>query len=69
MLTPEDGCGISNATHHRVVGGVDAQVGAWPWMALLGYKDRVGEVGFKCGGSLITKRHVLTAAHCIRKDL
>lgn len=69
LLAPNEGCGFSNATHNRVVGGVDAQLNAWPWMALLGYSNILGEVGWKCGGSLITKKHVMTAAHCIRKDL
>lgn len=69
LLTPVEGCGFSNASHNRVVGGVDAQKNAWPWMTLLGYENTLGEIGWKCGGTLITKRHVLTAAHCIRKDL
>lgn len=29
-------------------------------MALVGYKNTVGDVSFKCGGSIISKRHVLT---------
>ena len=29
-------------------------------MALVGYRNSIGEVSFKCGGSLISKRHVLT---------
>uniref|UniRef100_A0A1B0CAP3 CLIP domain-containing serine protease n=1 Tax=Lutzomyia longipalpis TaxID=7200 RepID=A0A1B0CAP3_LUTLO len=69
LLTPEEGCGFSNKTHNRVVGGVDAELGGWPWMALLGYKNNLGEIGFKCGGSIITRRHVLTAAHCMRPTL
>ena len=69
LLTPEEGCGYSNETLNRIVGGVPAKLGQWPWMALIGYRDATGEVGFKCGGSIITKRHILTAAHCIRNDL
>lgn len=29
-------------------------------MALVGYKNGVGEISFKCGGSIISKHHVLT---------
>lgn len=32
----------------------------WPWMTLVGYKNKLGEVSFKCGGSIISNRHVLT---------
>ncbi|XP_032522490.2 venom protease-like isoform X2 [Danaus plexippus] len=60
-------CGISkNGFYTKVVGGVDANLGEFPWMALLGYNDSAGNDTFwSCGGSLISQRHVLTAAHCI----
>ncbi|CAG9568396.1 unnamed protein product [Danaus chrysippus] len=60
-------CGISkNGFYTKVVGGVDANLGEFPWMALLGYNDSSGNGTFwACGGSLISQRHVLTAAHCI----
>ncbi|KAL5292445.1 CLIPD6.2 family protein [Megaselia abdita] len=62
-------CGLSKVSEFRkVVGGVDAKLGAYPWITLLGYDVLEGSP-FKCGGSLITQRHVLTAAHCIRSDL
>ncbi|GAB0094789.1 venom serine protease Bi-VSP-like [Sergentomyia squamirostris] len=62
-------CGVFNATFTKVVGGENAPIGAWPWIALLGYRSSSQEVSFVCSGSLITRRHVLTAAHCIKDTL
>jgi hypothetical protein len=36
LFSPEEGCGFSNVTHPKVVGGVPAKKGGWPWMALVG---------------------------------
>lgn len=69
FLTPEEGCGFSNVTHRRIVGGQTAKPHAFPWMALIGYTNNLGEQSWKCGGSLITTRHVLTAAHCVTSTL
>lgn len=44
----------------RVVGGNVTRVNEFPWLAGLS-KD--GE--FYCGAALMTRRHLLTAAHCV----
>uniref|UniRef100_A0A8D2IPE7 Peptidase S1 domain-containing protein n=1 Tax=Varanus komodoensis TaxID=61221 RepID=A0A8D2IPE7_VARKO len=52
---------------NRIIGGHDAQPGAWPWqVSLQVYHFGVGYYHV-CGGSLITNNSVLTAAHCIKK--
>ncbi|XP_034480579.1 proclotting enzyme-like isoform X2 [Drosophila innubila] len=51
-----------------VQGGIEAKKGNYPWIALLFYGDEYSSE-HRCAGSLITKRHVITAAHCIREDL
>jgi len=60
-----DVCGQSPKVHAKIVGGKPAELHAWPWIAALGFRARdTNETHYRCGGSLITKRHVLTAAHC-----
>ncbi|XP_047470870.1 venom protease-like [Penaeus chinensis] len=50
-----------------VVGGRDAEVGAWPWMALLGERDAAGSIDWFCAGMLINEQWILTAAHCFAR--
>lgn len=45
----------------RIVGGQTAEKGSWPWQTMIAL---LGGSQF-CGGSLIDKSWVLTAAHCV----
>ncbi|OQR70073.1 proclotting enzyme-like [Tropilaelaps mercedesae] len=58
-------CGFSNASLSRVVGGTEAQPAAWPWMAAI-YIHNNRLYTHVCGGALVSNKHVVTAAHCVR---
>ncbi|XP_072749672.1 CLIP domain-containing serine protease HP8-like [Anoplolepis gracilipes] len=65
-LLPSD-CGRDLS--QRIVGGERTELDEFPWMALLEYQKPNGRTT-ACGGVLINKRYILTAAHCIKgKDL
>ncbi|XP_076667402.1 phenoloxidase-activating factor 1-like isoform X1 [Andrena cerasifolii] len=49
----------------RIIGGEKTDLDEFPWMVLLEYA-KPNEKTTACGGVLISRRYVVTAAHCIK---
>ncbi|XP_043825702.1 complement factor I [Dromiciops gliroides] len=66
-LLPKLSCGVRNTTHtrrKRIVGGKIATQGQFPWQVAIKEGEKL-----HCGGIYIGGCWVLTAAHCVRKNV
>jgi chymotrypsin C len=43
-------------------------VGHWPWMSSIGFFNEKNSWKHQCGGTLISNKHFLSAAHCFKKE-
>ncbi|KAG5682292.1 hypothetical protein PVAND_011652 [Polypedilum vanderplanki] len=67
-------CGMVYSLNSRIVGGQSATPNSYPWLAALGYNitnstTKISTTQFLCGSTLITQRHLVSAAHCIISTL
>ncbi|XP_068216481.1 trypsin-1-like [Palaemon carinicauda] len=65
--TPQQTCGGSCGVPNRatrIVGGVATEVNEYPWQVAIANTGTDDFQDFYCGGSIINRRWVLSAAHC-----
>lgn len=63
-LPEEPECGRNTKSISKITSVQNAKASDWPWMAVL--LETKNYMNF-CGGVLLNRRFVLTAAHCFRK--
>lgn len=61
-------CGIELTDVDRITGGIHTELEEFPWLVALMYRENGNgsDVSFRCGGTLISTRYVVTAAQCLK---
>ena len=59
-------CGKSKISSARIIGGVEAAPHSIPWQVAI-FDHKINDWEPQCGGTLISRSHVLSAAHCFEE--
>lgn len=57
-------CGLADRATGLVIGGTESTRGQWPWLVAL---FQAASNKYFCGSTLLSNRHLLTAAHCMQQ--
>lgn len=66
-LESDENCGVSDSTVGLIFGGEAVKPSEWPWAVAIFQRTDGVKFSYICGGTLITRSKVITAAHCLHE--